>query len=307
MLGVIPLHRKNAFTVTMCALWNLLVLSPFVIAYWLLTEFNSNPDGRNCGGMPFDAANFARWTFLGCAAYTIFAVPLNICMLRREEKLKGYRSHRWLRMCDALHWLVNWALWFYLIAALCNRDQCGNSGIRKLIWATVLASAGFALIGLIAGIAALSILIFKNIQAIEKAVEDRTAQGIDMLAMRVSQNDRMKQAVSVGGPVEVLDIRRAQAGNRVVDENAYVREAERKGDIENRGVLDKVHREVVQNLEKDEVPVTRTRREQNEPINIRDQPVREDIIIERTTVYQEPITLENSRHLRNLDPRAGKY
>jgi len=304
MLGVVPFRRKNALTVLASGAWNLLVLSPFVIAFWILTEVNQARSYDNCGGIVWDVANFARWAFLGFTIYTLCAIPLNICNIGREQKAQGAKTHEWLRMFDTLHWLANWALFFYLITALSSRDQCNDHKITSLLWCIVFISVFFGVCWAIYTIVALTIFAIR-------AIDD------------VLHETKAAQALELRGGVEILDIKRTGMQNRdnlVMTGNRMrttdpIREAEMKrGDLEaNRGVLDKREERVYEREmgTKSEVPLGDPRRERFEPVNIRDEPVRENLrvreeqSIERAD-YDDTRPVEN-RVIRNLDTHGSQF
>ena len=206
MLGVVPIRRKTPGTVLGWTGWNLLLLTPFVIAYWVLTEKNHGSN-RNCYGIPWDVANFARWAFLGFAIYQLVSIPLNIMAIKRNRKLgRESRFTHWMQMFDTLHWLANWALFFHLVTGLANRPQCHDHEMKSLLWATVFISAAFALVGLVIFLVSLFKFISRLLKEIKEEAKLRTGAS----------------GTATGGAVEVVDVRKsnAVASERVVDKGA---------------------------------------------------------------------------------------
>lgn len=248
MLGVVPVRRKTTKSVLGFTAWNLLVLSPFVLAYWILTETNHGSN-RSCFGIPWDVANFARWSYLGFAIYQLATLPLNLFVIKRSHKI-GHESRltHWLQMGDTLHWLANWCLWFYIITALANRSQCHDKRMNDLLWANVFFSAAFALAGLLFGLVALAKFLKRMFREIAEEAKLRSAEGIDVIVAKGGLQQGLKQ-----GGVEILEVRKANHiddMNRVRPDQQVIRTeyVERRViDGRNNDIVDKAEARVMDN------------------------------------------------------------
>lgn len=276
MLGVIPVRRFKTINVIASTLYNLVITAPWVAAFWVLTKWYRRENDGECTGIPWDVAIFARWAFLGIAAYQLFALPFNIYQANRTDWLKtrDSRIHHWLKMADALHWLANWALFFYLVVALVHRESCEYTPLVNLFWCVVFISAGFGAILfslLFIGFLTDLVGLIKDVKAEAKVVDDVETKA----ASQQELQNRMKQ----GGAVEIMEVRRAgQSGMEPNRDRGLinVQSYERGGrDIEGRGerILDKVSQVAGgEGFGIDKKPEGARRGEREEAINLDDNP-----------------------------------
>jgi hypothetical protein len=282
MLGVVPVRRKNSGTVLAFTVYNLILLTPFIVSFWVLTE-KDHGSNRTCYGIPWEVSNFARWAYLGMAIYMVFSIPLNIRAIKRNRQLNTESGlTHWMQMFDTLFWLANWALWFYLITALANRAQCHYKQIVDLLWANVFISAAFALAGLIIALVGIAKFIIKVLKEISEEAKTKVG-GTTVVATGTGV-----------AAVEILDVRKSKVGvERVVD----------KGDA---GII----------ISNTGIPVEKKIEKREEIINIRDgarddprTDVRTEVRREVREIRDERLELDdgptNANNVRSQDVRVG--
>lgn len=146
MLGLTPIYRTSYESVIWFTFWNLFLLLPWVLPYWVIT-IQSNR--IFCQGLPWNYGHFARWAFVGMIIYVVAMIPINF---RASEARKANGKRAWhpiLHLMDQIFIAFGLATWIYACVALARRGNCDNNALEDIIWANVLVPAIILAIGLL--------------------------------------------------------------------------------------------------------------------------------------------------------------